>query len=100
VTSAHLRAIALDPGLRGRPTQLYLLLLDELDHDEERPLKQLVLARRLRMRRAHVSRALRLLVHRGLVARRIRPDGLDGRLYHYRLLVPANEPAVVPNSPA
>jgi hypothetical protein len=72
----HIPALAelhLDPALVGLPTRVYLLLLNELDPVEFRPVKAWAVAQALptargrHVRPQSVGRALKLLVKAGLL---------------------------------
>lgn len=76
-----LRDAAFDGALRGRDRQLLLVLAFELDPITPRAVKHGALADRLRMKRTHVSRSLRHLVHHGYLAR----GADDGPLFTYRI---------------
>lgn len=88
-----LRDAAVDPALRGRDRQLLLVLVFELDPVTPRPVKHIALAERLRMKRTHVSRSLRHLVHCGYLARGVD----DGPLATYRLCYQRSGPGLVPS---
>lgn len=91
-----LRDAAVDPALRGRDRQLLLVLVFELDPVVPRPVKHIALAERLRMKRTHVSRSLRHLVHCGYLAR----GADDGPLATYRLCYQRTSPHLVPSHTA
>ena len=65
----------------------------ELDPVTPRPVKHIALAERLRMKRTHVSRSLRHLVHCGYLARGVD----DGPLATYRLCYQRSGPGLVPS---
>lgn len=91
-----LRDAAEDPALRGRDRQLLLVLVFELDPVTPKPVKHVALAERLRMKRTHVSRSLRHLVHCGYLAR----GDDDGPLATYRLCYQRSGPRLVPSRPS
>lgn len=88
-----LRDAAVDPALRGRDRQLLLVLAFELDLVVPRAVKHAALAERMRMKRTHVSRSLRHLVHCGYLAR----GADDGPLSTYRLCWQRTGPRLVPS---
>ena len=71
--------------LRGVMLSVYIVLVDELDATDWRPIKHLQLARLLHVDRATVTRAIGGLLARQMLERRPTPD--DSRYQLYRLLV-------------
>lgn len=66
---AALRRAAVDRRTQGRPLRIYAFLLPDLDFEEFRPVKLLVVAQQLRIAKGHVSHSLRLLVVTGHLER-------------------------------
>jgi hypothetical protein len=62
---AALRRAAMDRRTQGRPLRVYAYLFPDLDFEEFRPVKLLVVGQQLRIHKAHVSRSLQLLVFTG-----------------------------------
>lgn len=94
---AALAQAALDRRrLEHQTFRLYVALHLHLDTREPRPLKRLVLAEQLGIRKARVSIALRDLLHAGYLERG--PDHGDPgrRLRTYRLTVSPKPPERVP----
>jgi hypothetical protein len=62
---AALRRAAMDRRTQGRPLRVYAYLFPDLDFEEYRPVKLLVVAQQLRIAKGHASHSLRLLVVTG-----------------------------------
>ena len=60
-----LRRVAIDVRAQGRPLRVYCFLLAELDFEEYRPVKLMVVGQQLRLAKGHVSYALRVLILTG-----------------------------------
>jgi hypothetical protein len=76
-----LRLIASDKELTLEPHRVLWLLLGRLDFENWIHVPQSEVARALEMQRSHVSRAIKLLVKKGIILKS--PN--TGKLYAYRL---------------
>lgn len=56
-----------DPALTGMPTRVFLHLMDKLDFEEARPVKNWAVATTLHAKPQTIGRALKLLVEKGFL---------------------------------
>lgn len=98
VATPALRRLALDARVGPRAIRVYVILAEELDLVQYRPVKLLPVSTLLRIKRSKVSEALKALVALGYLDRNGR--AWPGGPFTYRLVhVPLRDEVPLPGTP-